>query len=283
VTVCFLLLIPLPTLGSNEISIPEGLTVPPGGTITTSIMLENSTGVATVGIKLSYNASVVTVTAAAQGDFTTFFGFDDTNAANGWIAINTYSSGQDVTGDIKVADVTLETRGNSGDSSPLQIDILSLANQYGDDVIGRTHNGTFTVIPLVFDTGLPANPYPSISGVHNGTITPNQTIKVQKLYTYSCPGTGGHTEYTAISYQNGTVVAEAHWNGYTGDWHNLSFNNSFTLQANETYNYTIRTGSYPQIIHEPSWNATGGLITCTSFVDINDKQHEGWIPAILLS
>jgi len=62
------------------------------------------------------------------------------------------------------------------------------------------------------------------------------------LYTYPCPGTGGHTEY----------AVEASWNGYTGDWHNLTFNNSFTLYANETYNYTIRTGSYPQIIRASS-------------------------------
>jgi hypothetical protein len=52
--------------------------------------------------------------------------------------------------------------------------------------------------------------------------------------------------------------------------------------ANETYNYTIQTGSYPQIIHAQEWNATGGVITCREFVDINSKRHEGWIPAIRL-
>ncbi len=133
----------------------------------------------------------------------------------------------------------------------------------------------------IFDTGLPASPYPSISGTHNGTITPNRTITVSSLYTYPCAGTGGHTEYVRI-WGNG-VDAVATWNGYTGDWHNITFNNSFTLYANQTYNYTIRTGSYPQIIHEPSWNAIGGIITCSEFVDINGKQHEGWIPAIRLS
>ena len=46
----------------------------------------------------------------------------------------------------------------------------------------------------IFDTGAPANPYPSISGTHYGTIMPNQTITVNKLYTYPCKGTGGHTE-----------------------------------------------------------------------------------------
>jgi hypothetical protein len=136
-------------------------------------------------------------------------------------------------------------------------------------------------VPGWFDTG--PGGYPSIAGTHNGTITPNQTMLVNKLYTYPCPGTGGHTEYVKIwnSTTGGNVTAT--WNGYTGDWHNITFNNSFTLYANETYNYTIRTGSYPQIIHEPSWNATGGEITCTEFVDVNGKRHEGWIPAMRLS
>jgi hypothetical protein len=136
-------------------------------------------------------------------------------------------------------------------------------------------------IKQIFDTDASANPYPSISGRHNGTIRSNETITVHKLYTYPCPGTGGHTEYVKIWNSTDWTVT-ATWNGYTGDWHNITFNNSFTLYANETYNYTIVTGSYPQIIHEASWNATGGKITCTEFVDVNGKRHEGWIPAIRL-
>jgi len=50
----------------------------------------------------------------------------------------------------------------------------------------------------IFDTGTPSNPYPSISGTHNGTIIPSHDINVNKLYTYPCPGTGGHTEYARI-------------------------------------------------------------------------------------
>jgi hypothetical protein len=132
----------------------------------------------------------------------------------------------------------------------------------------------------VFDTS--TGSYPSISGTHNGTITPSYDINVSRLYTYPYPGIGGHTEYVKIWNSTTGWNVTATWDGYTGDWHNLTFNNSFTLYANETYNYTIVTGSYPQIIHEPSWNATGGVITCTEFVDINGKRHEGWIPAIRL-
>jgi len=119
-----------------------------------------------------------------------------------------------------------------------------------------------------------------IFGTHNGTITPNQTIEVQKLCTYPCIGTGGHTEYARI--WNSTLDVNATWNGYTGDLHNISFNKTFTLLPSETYNYTIRTGSYPQIIHESPFNATGGTITCDNFIDANGRIYYDWIPAIRL-
>jgi C1A family cysteine protease len=130
----------------------------------------------------------------------------------------------------------------------------------------------------VFDTC--AGGYPSISGTHNGTITPNQDITVQKMYTYPCTGTGGHTKSARI-YGNG-VDKSASWTGYSGDWHNLTFSASFTLEAGKTYNYEITTGSYPQIIHEHSKPVTGGTITCTTFVDANGKEYNNGIPAIRL-
>ncbi len=134
----------------------------------------------------------------------------------------------------------------------------------------------------IFDTGEPENPYPSIFGIHNGTIIPNQTITVSTLYTYPCSGTGGHSEYVRI-WGHGLDVNTT-WEGYRGDWHNISFDEPFTLKANLSYNYTIRTGSYPRIIHAKEFNANDGKgkITCTEFVDANGKRYENWIPAIRL-
>ena len=91
----------------------------------------------------------------------------------------------------------------------------------------------------------------------------------------------GITEYVKIWNSTGWNVT-ATWEGYTGDWHNISFGEPFTLKADEEYNYTIITGSYPQVIHEPSFNATGGTITCEGFRDVNGKTHTNWIPAIKL-
>lgn len=135
-------------------------------------------------------------------------------------------------------------------------------------------------IKPVFDTGSPEYPYPSMCGTHNGTLTPNQTITVSKLYTYSCPGTCGHTERVTIRNDKGVIV-EANWTGYRGDWRNITFD-AVTLIAGETYNYSICTGSYPQIIHERTANVTGGTITCSQFTDANGKVYIDWIPSIIL-
>ena len=132
--------------------------------------------------------------------------------------------------------------------------------------------------PPIFD--MYPGTYPSIFGVHNGTITPAQTIVANKLYTYPCKGTGGHTEYIKIG--NATWNATATWKGYKSDWHNVTFDKTVVLRANETYDYTIRTGSYPQIHHIPALQTASGWINCTEFVDANGKKYDNWIPAIRL-
>ena len=138
----------------------------------------------------------------------------------------------------------------------------------------------------IFDTGPSENPYPSIMGTHKGEIKPSDNINVSKLYTYPCPGTSGHTESIKL-YENGELIASGTWNGYQNDYHNITINNVsgahyVMLYKGHKYNYTIVTGSYPQIIHEPSKEVTGGTITCTSFVDANGKIYTDWIPAIRL-
>jgi len=133
----------------------------------------------------------------------------------------------------------------------------------------------------IFDTEQSENPYPSIMGTHKGEIKPSDNISVSKLYTYPCAGTGGHTESIEL-YENTTLIASGAWSGYQSDYHNITITPSVILQAGHTYNYTIVTGSYPQIIHAKSKDVTGGTITCTSFVDANGKTYTDWIPAIRL-
>jgi parallel beta-helix repeat protein len=132
----------------------------------------------------------------------------------------------------------------------------------------------------IFDTDPPANPYPSIPGTHTGTITPNQDITLQKLYTYPCEGTGGHTESVRIS--GNRIDKSASWNGYAEDRDTITFDSSFTLESGKTYNYVIKTGSYPQIHHKKALQTETGWLNCTKFTDANGKEYDDWIPAIQL-
>ncbi|RLG02366.1 MAG: hypothetical protein DRN61_06610, partial [Thaumarchaeota archaeon] len=149
-----------------------------------------------------------------------------------------------------------------------------------DDGATNTTNKAITIYPPTagFDTG--PGSYPSISGTHYGTITPNKTIIATKLYTYACEGTGGHTEYARI--WNETWEANATWEGYAGDWHNITFDKTVVLLAGETYFYEIRTGSYPQIHHTSALLTANGWINCTEFKDANGRVYYDWIPAIKL-
>ena len=160
--------------------------------------------------------------------------------------------------------------------------VVNSADQSGNRAVSSEFYFTTEGAVAVFDTSTPANPYHSISGTHNGTITPNQTIEGAMLYTYSCPGTGGHSEYMKIWNETGWN-AIANWHGYKEDWHNISFDtSSFTLVEGVTYYYTIKTCAYPQIHHTGNLSTPCGVITCSEFIDANGKRYDNWIPAIKL-
>ncbi|MGB7532639.1 MAG: NosD domain-containing protein [Halobacteriota archaeon] len=196
---------------------------------------------------------------------------------------------------------------NASESFDVDGEIESYKWVFGDDTNGTgmvvthsyseagTYNVTLTVTDnsgagnstsaqlqvVSFDTGTPDNPYPSISGIHNGTITPNVHIELSGLYTYACTGTGGHTESIRI-WRDGEIDVNASWNGYAGDWHVIEFDEPepVTLEGGKSYNYTLRTGSYPQIHHTDELEIGAGTITCTRFVDANGKIYNERIPAI---
>ena len=155
------------------------------------------------------------------------------------------------------------------------------ANITATEPTGVSNSTTIRVFIPTFEFDTRGGDYPSIPGTYNGTITPSHKIIANKLYTYPCAGTGGHSEYMWIGNLSWSISSET-WEGYTGDWHNLTFNESFVLEAGETYNYTIRTGSYPQVIHRHNLTTADGVITCTEFRDVNGVVHYDWIPAIRL-
>ena len=176
-----------------------------------------------------------------------------------------------------------------GDDKDIGRDISFWVNGLKAEQTSKYEPGAFNFLNLTlsavesFDTGRPENPYPSISGTHYGTIITDQNITVNRIYTYPCAGTAGHSEFVKIWNETTNESAVAEWNGsYDGDYHNLSFSPELTLREGVIYSYIIETGSYPQIIHAPYREVIGGNITCSKFVDANGKVYHDWIPAIKL-
>jgi parallel beta-helix repeat protein len=150
---------------------------------------------------------------------------------------------------------------------------------YDDEGTTDCTNPCFTA--PIFDTS--KGTYPSISGTHKGKIILDEDITVNKMYTYPCEGTGGHTEYVKIWNESEAIEGEGNGSGYHGDYHNITILPPITLRKDHEYNYIIRTGSYPQIVHASEYKAEdGGNITCTEFIDANNKRYDDWIPAIRL-
>jgi len=160
--------------------------------------------------------------------------------------------------------------------------VVNGTDQSGNSAESSEYRFTTSGALKVFDTGAPSNPYPSIAGTHNGTITPNKIIEVSKLYTYPCAGTGGHTESIELYDENGELIANGTWDGYQSDWHNITITPSVTLLKDNVYRYIIKTGSYPQIHHNTSLLTPNGWINCSEFIDANGKVYYNWIPAIRL-
>lgn len=191
---------------------------------------------------------------------------------------------------------TLIWNGTSDEQGMVNFNITFTNDNYNDtwilNVTKEERNGTKEIRLLsstpvilklseVFDIGQPENPYPSIFGTHNGTIKPSHDVNVSRMFTYPCTGTGGHSEYVRIYNESGTL-AEGYWSSYRGDYHNITLMPSITLLKDHEYNYTIITGSYPQIHHTDRLEIDEGVITCDNFVDANGKIYYDWIPAIRL-
>ena len=255
----------------------------------TYVQVRVNTSVVTLGLEMNitFNPNCVNITAAdwtgsAWPGTLVMPPIYEHNNDNIFLSSTNFAGAS--SGDNLLATITLHCiNATDGCTSYLNFGNVVIGESGGNPIYATWQNGTVTneAGEEIFDIGSSANPYPSIFGTHNGTITVDKTITVNKMYTYPCVGTGGHSEYIEIRNATGWN-GNASWDGYKDDWRNISFDEPFTLEANETYNYMIKTGSYPQIIHAKEFNATGGKITCEEFTDANGRVYYNWIPAIKL-
>ena len=252
------------------------------GTFDASIDVDSITDFNLGHFDLSFDSSVVNVTGVADGclDGETVpvadWGFIDEDTIRVIVEVSGITG---VNGSGYIAKISFDVVGTGGDRSVLDISNGLLVDTEAEEIPAEWIDDEVTVKVPVFDTG--EGTYPSIFGTHEGTIVLAKDIQVQKMYTHPSVGTGGHSEYVRI-WGNG-IDESASWSGYTGDWHNVAFSEPFTLCAGETYNYTIKTGSYPQIHHTDELEIVdSGIIRCTKFTDANGREYNDWIPAIKL-
>jgi len=254
-----------------------------GTYVTVPVNITNTSNgpISGVVFNIAYDKTVINVTGVSRGTLTSnwnFLGFNNNFAWGTRVSLSGASDYAIKNGSSdSVALLNFRVIGTRNERSYMNLSDLELSDVSGYNVgTAPPKNGTFYVTDTVFDTG--PGTYPAISGTHIGTLTPNADITVHTLYTYSCEGTGGHTEYVWI--QGPDVNESASWDGYNDEYQNINFTSTFKLIEGKKYNYTIKTGSYPQIVHEHSKNVTGGEITCTQFTDANGELYDDWIPAI---
>lgn len=272
----------------NEVYlIPQEGTAHAGASAEVEIWV-NATGLKSGQINLTYDSGCINVTNYAPNKSNFPMNPWTHNEGREWITF--FTTKQSVTGNYQVGTLTIQCVGDGSCGTRLTFDEASKkpsklygsgANNSSTELTVDWQTGKFDCTGGtgdVFDTG--SGTYPSIAGTHKGIITPDQDIILNRMYMYPCPGTGGHTEYVLIYNASGTV-AEAQWDGYNSDYHNVSFDTSFTLLAHQTYDYTIRTGSYPQVHHRSEVTTDTGVIRCDEFTDANGRVNK-WIPAIRL-
>jgi len=130
---------------------PSGVVVTiPGvsatGMITVPITIENVSNVGSCQLTLSYDPDVAIVSSACHSDFDSLFANLE-DAASGSVSILAYQTSTPLGGDVIVANVTFIAVGNSGSSTPLDLEVTTLTDATPDcnPIPYTIRNGCFTM------------------------------------------------------------------------------------------------------------------------------------------
>jgi hypothetical protein len=161
--------------------------------VTVPLMIYEVEDVAAATLKVSYDPSVIVVTDVGNSDFESFTP-NLWYADEGWVKMTGYNTVEGISGDVIFAEFTIEPRGGYGESSELTIEVETLSDSKGVPIDAEVKNGSFTILseePYPFDTDSPENPYPSISGVHNGTLSQIKQLLCQSFTRIRAQARGG--------------------------------------------------------------------------------------------
>lgn len=167
----------LPVSAQNIVSIGN-YSVDSSGNLRVPIYLNYSIDAGSVGIELNYNPAFVRAYSDQtidKGDFTDFYGPDNSHNASGYITINTYKTAPGLNGNVTIGYVRLQAVGSPGSSSLLNLSILTLTDSNSNDIAGHTVNGSCTIslVPSVL-TSIVVSPSSATLAVGE-TLTFNAT------------------------------------------------------------------------------------------------------------
>lgn len=111
---------------------------------TASIMINDVTDVATATVKVTYDSSVIVVTDADKGDFQSFI-FNLEHANEGWVKVGAYQTGEGLSGDVKLAKLTITPKGSYGEFSDLDIDVEELQDSGFNPIDADVIDGFFYI------------------------------------------------------------------------------------------------------------------------------------------
>ena len=142
----FIALFTVQTVAATTVSI-ENVFVEPNGNVTASIMINDVANLGVADINLAFNQSVVQVSGADNS------GFDYLNAvinnSIGVVRIGAFQiSSPGLNGDVKLADILLNTVGSAGGESVLNLTITELKEVSTPEtsIYATVDNGTFVII-----------------------------------------------------------------------------------------------------------------------------------------
>jgi hypothetical protein len=148
------------------VSIPDA-SAASGHSVTVAISVTDVTLLGGATIFLHYTPSVVHVTSVAEGNLggTLVSAIDNVTG----ITNMTWFSATPMNGNFTFANVTLYAVGSPGDTSPLNLEVITLANVTGAPINYTEDDGIFTI------PGVPPTPTPS-GGVGGTAYPPNKVV-----------------------------------------------------------------------------------------------------------
>ncbi|MBN1762752.1 MAG: hypothetical protein JW878_06730 [Methanomicrobia archaeon] len=110
-------------------------------------MINDVTDLATAGVKITFDPSVILITNAKKGDLPSFIANVE-RADEGWVkvgAYGVYTTGSGLTGNIKLADLTIAPSGSYGEISDLTIGVESLSDSGFKTIDAEVIDGFFYI------------------------------------------------------------------------------------------------------------------------------------------